>query len=113
MLFLNKVDLLKEKIRKGVSIRKYLTSYGDRANDVPTLIKCMYESSFFTSLVGIDIKVDVDLKTKFKETCYQRSPISRPLFTYAISATVLAPQYSFLAVTDYSSRRILKLCRSP
>ena len=41
VLFLNKCDLLEEKIRKGISITKYLTSYGDRANDAPTLTKCM------------------------------------------------------------------------
>ena len=43
------------------------------------------------SLVTTDIEVGVDLKTKFKDTCYQRSPITRTLFTYAISATVPAP----------------------
>lgn len=40
VVFLNKVDLLEEKIRNGVSIVKYLPSYGDRANDATTLTKC-------------------------------------------------------------------------
>ncbi|KAF5359184.1 hypothetical protein D9756_003518 [Leucocoprinus leucothites] len=38
VLFLNKTDLLKAKIDKGLRVRKYITSFGDRANDYETVL---------------------------------------------------------------------------
>ena len=40
IVFLNKCDLLKRKLKNGVRVRKYLTSFGDRSNDVHTVVKC-------------------------------------------------------------------------
>ncbi|KAI0633064.1 guanine nucleotide binding protein, alpha subunit [Trametes polyzona] len=38
ILFLNKRDLLEEKLRSGVRIRDYVHSYGDKPNDVETAV---------------------------------------------------------------------------
>lgn len=38
VLFLNKTDILREKLLNGVKIRKYITSYGNRANTYDTAV---------------------------------------------------------------------------
>ena len=40
ILFLNKCDLLEQKLRAGVKVRTYVPSFGDRSNDVDTVKKC-------------------------------------------------------------------------
>ncbi|KAF4571609.1 hypothetical protein EYR40_008106 [Pleurotus pulmonarius] len=39
VLFLNKTDLLKNKLDAGVRVRKYITSFGERSNDYETVIQ--------------------------------------------------------------------------
>ncbi|KAF7312495.1 Guanine nucleotide-binding protein alpha-4 subunit [Mycena indigotica] len=39
VLFLNKTDLLKAKIDNGLRVAKYITSFGDRANDYETVVQ--------------------------------------------------------------------------
>lgn len=40
VVFLNKVDLLDRKLRAGVMLANYLTSYGERPNKTVDVIKC-------------------------------------------------------------------------
>ncbi|KAF8896433.1 guanine nucleotide binding protein, alpha subunit [Infundibulicybe gibba] len=39
VLFLNKTDLLKSKLDKGLKVRKYITSFGERVNDYETVVQ--------------------------------------------------------------------------
>ncbi|KAH8983906.1 guanine nucleotide binding protein, alpha subunit [Lactarius hatsudake] len=39
VLFLNKCDILERKLARGVSMKQYISTYGDRANDMPTASK--------------------------------------------------------------------------
>jgi len=39
VLFLNKTDLLKAKIDRGLKVRKYITSFGERSNDYETVVQ--------------------------------------------------------------------------
>ncbi|KAH9481235.1 Guanine nucleotide-binding protein alpha-4 subunit [Psilocybe cubensis] len=39
VLFLNKTDLLKAKLDKGLKVRKYITSFGERSNDYETVVQ--------------------------------------------------------------------------
>ncbi|KAK0223438.1 guanine nucleotide-binding protein [Armillaria fumosa] len=39
VLFLNKTDLLKNKIDSGLRVQKYITSFGERANDYETVVQ--------------------------------------------------------------------------
>jgi guanine nucleotide-binding protein subunit alpha len=39
VLFLNKTDLLKTKLDRGLKVRKYITSFGDRSNDYETVVQ--------------------------------------------------------------------------
>ena len=40
MLFLNKCDLLREKLEAGVQLKNYLVTYGDRPNNYESVAKC-------------------------------------------------------------------------
>ncbi|KAH9067983.1 G-alpha-domain-containing protein [Lactarius deliciosus] len=39
VLFLNKCDILERKLARGVLMKQYISTYGDRANDMPTASK--------------------------------------------------------------------------
>ncbi|KAF5327017.1 hypothetical protein D9619_004123 [Psilocybe cf. subviscida] len=39
VLFLNKTDLLRAKLDRGLKVRKYITSFGDRPNDYETVVQ--------------------------------------------------------------------------
>lgn len=41
ILFLNKMDVLAAALESGLRVKDYVTSYGDLANDVPSVTKCM------------------------------------------------------------------------
>ncbi|RDB20287.1 Guanine nucleotide-binding protein alpha-4 subunit [Hypsizygus marmoreus] len=67
ILFLNKCDLLKRKLKSGAEVRQFLPSYGDRPNDPATVVKY--------------------LKEKFKDILKQQSPEPRVSYFYATSVT--------------------------
>lgn len=46
ILFLNKIDLLEKKLRAGVKFKQYVTSYGDRPNDLDSVTLCECLSVF-------------------------------------------------------------------
>lgn len=41
ILFLNKMDVLKDALGAGLRVKDYVTSYGDLPNDVPSVANCM------------------------------------------------------------------------
>lgn len=66
IVFLNKCDLLKKKIKAGVRIKKYLPSFGDRENELNTVVKF--------------------LRDRFKDVSKAHSPQQpRPVYIYATS----------------------------
>ncbi|KAG6917482.1 hypothetical protein DXG01_002345 [Tephrocybe rancida] len=67
ILFLNKCDLLKKKLRNGAQVNKFLPSYGNRPNDTPNVVKY--------------------LKDKFKDILRQQSPEPRVSYFYPTSVT--------------------------
>ncbi|KAF8886733.1 guanine nucleotide binding protein, alpha subunit [Infundibulicybe gibba] len=67
ILFLNKCDLLKRKLKAGVRVRDHLPSYGDRSNEAAVVIKY--------------------LKEKFKDILKHCSPEPRVSYFYATSVT--------------------------
>ncbi|KAI0649357.1 G-protein alpha subunit [Trametes meyenii] len=48
VLFLNKTDVLKAKLAAGIQVNKYITSYGDRANEYDTVVA--YFKAHFTQV---------------------------------------------------------------
>ncbi|KAG6835896.1 hypothetical protein H0H93_013570 [Arthromyces matolae] len=67
ILFLNKCDILKRKLRDGAQVKLHLPSYGDRPNDAVSVLKY--------------------LRDKFKDILRQHSPEPRVSYFYATSVT--------------------------
>ncbi|KIK55579.1 hypothetical protein GYMLUDRAFT_230926 [Collybiopsis luxurians FD-317 M1] len=67
ILFMNKCDLLKLKLKHGTRIKDHLTSYGDRPNEVMDFVKYLRE--------------------KFKEILKQNSPAPRKAYIYPTTVT--------------------------
>jgi GTPase SAR1 family protein len=89
VLFLNKCDLLRKKLRAGVQVKKYLPSYGDRSNDPNTVVKYLRE--------------------KFKEILKQNSPKLRASYFYATSVVdTKATASTIKAVKDSILKDYLK-----
>ncbi|KAF9260661.1 heterotrimeric G protein alpha subunit [Marasmius fiardii PR-910] len=67
VLFMNKCDLLKKKLKQGAQIKNSLTSYGDRPNEVMPFVKYLRE--------------------KFKEILKVNSPEPRASYIYPTTVT--------------------------
>ncbi|KAK2460763.1 hypothetical protein APHAL10511_007233 [Amanita phalloides] len=67
ILFLNKCDLLHRKLKRGIRLNKYLKSYGERPNDVKSVVKYVRE--------------------KFKEIQRRHSPRPRTPYIYPTTVT--------------------------
>lgn len=65
ILFLNKMDILEQKIRNGVTVKRFLPSYGDRPNETNDVVKY--------------------LRQKFKDTVRYCSPEPRVCHIYPTS----------------------------
>jgi hypothetical protein len=76
IVFFNKMDLLKATLDAGVSVKKYVTSYGDAPNDLPNVTKCAYANPFLNVTFCLDqwrdlwyanrFAICVDFKDRFK-----------------------------------------------
>ncbi|KAF9527656.1 G-protein alpha subunit [Crepidotus variabilis] len=89
ILFLNKCDLLRKKLKAGVLVKKYLPSYGDRPNDPSSVVKYLRE--------------------KFKEILRQHSPEPRSSYFYATSVVdTKATASTIKAVRDSILKDYLK-----
>jgi guanine nucleotide-binding protein alpha-1 subunit len=56
ILFLNKCDLLQEKLKRGILVRNHIRSYGNGSNDAVSVTKCeqlhlLVEHAIFADLV--------------------------------------------------------------
>ncbi|KDR77215.1 hypothetical protein GALMADRAFT_66144 [Galerina marginata CBS 339.88] len=67
ILFLNKCDLLRRKLKRGVRVNQYLPSFGDRPNEVITVVKYFRE--------------------KFKDIQKHNSPEHRSVYIYPTTVT--------------------------
>ncbi|PCH44626.1 G-alpha-domain-containing protein [Wolfiporia cocos MD-104 SS10] len=77
VLFLNKYDLLAKKLKAGVKINKYLSSFGDRDNNAPTFAKYLHH--------------------KFREQHKDLSPEHRSFYGYVTSVVDTKATASTLA----------------
>ncbi|KAJ7061279.1 G-protein alpha subunit-domain-containing protein [Mycena amicta] len=67
IVFLNKCDLLKRKLQSGIMVNKYMISFGNRENEVGTVVKY--------------------LKDKFKDILRADTSEPRTTYLYATSVT--------------------------
>ncbi|KAJ2923596.1 hypothetical protein H1R20_g13498, partial [Candolleomyces eurysporus] len=89
ILFMNKCDLLKRKLKSQVKVKNYLPSYGDRPNDAATVVKY--------------------LKDKFKDIAKGHPPSGRSAYYYATSVVdTKTTAITLTAVKDIILREHLK-----
>ncbi|KAH9856561.1 G-protein alpha subunit [Lenzites betulinus] len=89
VLFLNKTDVLRAKINNNVKVNKYITSYGDRANEYDTVV------AYF--------------KAHFTQVHRRNNESSRVLFTHLTSAVNTKAMQSIITdVRDSIFRGYLK-----
>ena len=119
ILFLNKCDILERKLARGVSLKRYIPSYGDRKNDLPTASKCAFiffstNHIFSFSLSSMRHKalkktfvfffgyVHVDLRNQFLEIARKQSPEPRTVHSFMTTAIVRTlPALSFFYYSFY------------
>jgi guanine nucleotide-binding protein alpha-1 subunit len=98
ILFLNKCDLLEQKLRAGVQVRTHVPSFGDRSNDVDTVKKCERLSHFVSrcrSLTCFDL---TDFQSHFKEIAKQHSPEPRRFYVH-LTSVVVCVLYEAVAIS--------------
>ncbi|KAG1727532.1 guanine nucleotide binding protein, alpha subunit [Suillus lakei] len=89
ILFLNKMDILEQKIRHGVMVKRFLPSYGDRPNEMNDVVKY--------------------LRQKFKDTVRYCSPEPRVCHIYPTSVTdTKTMSVTLISVRDGILREHLK-----
>ena len=94
ILFLNKCDLLEQKLRAGVRVRTHVPSFGNRSNDVDTVKKCQSGALLFfprgvsSRTAPANISPIVDFQSHFKEIAKQHSPEPRRFYVHLTSVIV-------------------------
>ena len=86
-LILSGFDVLEAKLQSGVSIRKFLRSYGDRANDLPTVTECIFHSVHYMTLVLTDA-CHVDIQGHFAALFRKYSSGRRHFYVHRLPSTV-------------------------
>ncbi|KAJ8087641.1 hypothetical protein PM082_006475 [Marasmius tenuissimus] len=89
VLFLNKCDILEQKLNSGIRLSKYVRSYGDRSNDMENVSKY--------------------LRSKFSAIHREYSPNPRKFYAFCTSVTDTATTAGIIAsVRDMVIRQHLK-----
>ena len=95
ILFLNKCDLLEQKLRAGVRVRTHVPSFGSRSNEVETVKKCEH-TLFLAPVLEVGLSPDAesdrglnsDFQSHFKEIAKQHSPVPRRYYVHLTSVIV-------------------------
>ena len=77
LVFMNKCDLLHRKLNRGIMVKKYLPSYGDRDNDYNTVTHCTSSAYDLDSVLLRVTRIHLDLRKKFKDYLLVNSPARR------------------------------------
>lgn len=100
ILFLNKCDLLRRKLKSGTRVQHFLPSYGDRPNNASTFVTCT-TCSFGCCDADND---EIDLKLKFKDVLRQSNFVERNSYFYATCVTVSHCDVSSMFCTHLNIR---------
>ena len=90
ILILSGCDALEVKLKQGISLRKYIPSYGDRANDLSTVTRCMSDVCPYSSAIR-DLTTHLhraDIREKFLGISRKVSPEPRTVYAHPTSSTV-------------------------
>jgi guanine nucleotide-binding protein alpha-1 subunit len=98
ILFLNKCDLLEQKLRAGVQVRTHVPSFGDRGNDIDTVKKCQRSVSSRLCASGSDDRFLSDFQAHFKEIAKQHSPEQRRYYVH-LTSVVVCVHYDYMGMS--------------
>lgn len=84
ILFLNKCDLLKRKLKRGIKVNRYLPNYGSRPNDTIDVLKCTF---FWCNRNFITYRY-LDMRQRFSAIQIQSSPVPRSAHIFATTVIV-------------------------
>lgn len=93
VLFLNKVDIFKAKLKAGVQLGKYIVSYANRPNDFESTSNCagyFILSSHQPRALSFDL-FPADLRRKFAQIHKEKSTEHRPFYYHFTTVTVSLP----------------------
>ena len=85
ILFLNKCDLLRRKLKRGIQVNQFLPSFGDRPNEVSTVVKCKSRRFLIKTYLYILL---LDFREKFRDIQKQKSPEHRSVYIFPTTVTV-------------------------
>ena len=108
ILFLNKCDLLRRKLKRGVKVNQYLPSFGDRPNEVMTVIKCKKFLLSFSDVAHYS-RFFSDFREKFKDIQKHHSPEHRSVYIYPTTVTVRVQSILQGKWSEYLATRIPRL----
>jgi len=79
ILVLSGYDGLEAKLKQGISFRDYISSYGDRPNDLSTVTQCMSNMCPYSSAIRVLTTYShrADIRRKFLAVSRQVSPEPR------------------------------------
>jgi hypothetical protein len=100
ILFLNKSDLLEQKLRAGVKVRTHVPSFGDRSNDVDTVKNCAHSQLPLDA--GSDRGFTSDFQSHFKEIAKQHSPVQRGYYVH-LTSVVVCMHYDVMGISPLST----------
>ena len=89
ILFLNKCDLLRRKLKRGIKVNKYLPNFGDRPNEVMPVVKCKSIQNFDEQLTWWSNVLVLDFRGMFRDILKQFSPEGRSVYIYPTTVTVI------------------------
>ena len=93
ILFLNKCDILARKLARGVPMKRYISTYGDRVNDMPTASKCTVFPQERVLVYTHKHHMHTDLRKHFQEIARKHSP--EPRHVHAFLTTAIVCRLSF------------------
>ena len=106
ILFLNKCDILDQKLKSGVRLSKYVRSYQDRSNDADTVQKCAYNQSQSQAPLSVVFNCGskeahlceiIDFRSKFNAIQREHSPTPRKFYGFCTSVTEITTTAGILA----------------
>jgi len=95
VLFLNKYDLLVKKLNRGVKIRDYISSYGERENTPEVAVKCTCLRVTVSPMGCRRMCIFLDFEAHFKDVYKKHSPQDRAFFVH-VTSVVVSARFCFL-----------------
>ena len=102
ILFLNKIDILKSKLRAGIQLADYIVSYGSRPNDYESASNCKFGLATASGRMAADCVYwfALDLRRKFSQIHKEHTAEPRVFYCHFTAVTVSSFRPHSIAAYD-------------